>query len=362
MYSFEPTEEQKMLVEAARRFAENELRAAAHEADEQEALPGNLIQKGWQLGLLQASIPEEYGGFGDRSAVSGVLAAEELAYGDLAAALAIMLPATFAMPILIAGDEEQKGSWLPKVAEGDWQPYSAAFIEPAFDFFPGELHTKAMAQNGGYRISGRKTFVPFADQAPAFIVYADLEGTPAAFVVEAEAAGLSVGERQGVLGLGAVPLFELTLEEVEVEQKALLRGTDDASGQMIAATRTAIAAMAVGLSRASYEYSLAYAKERVAFDEPIAQKQSIAFMLAEMVTEIEAIRLMVWEAAWKIDAGEPAEEAAYLALMGASDMAMMVTDRGVQILGGHGYIREHPVERWMRNGRGIPTFAGLAMV
>jgi alkylation response protein AidB-like acyl-CoA dehydrogenase len=119
----------------------------------------------------------------------------------------------------------------------------------------------------------------------------------------------------------------------------------------------------VGLSRAAYDYALAYAKDRQAFGVPIAQKQAIAFMLAEMATEIEAIRLLVWEAAWKIDKGaDDAARAAYLALTGATDLAMMVTDRAVQVLGGHGYIREHPVELWMRNGRGIPAFAGLAMV
>jgi alkylation response protein AidB-like acyl-CoA dehydrogenase len=124
----------------------------------------------------------------------------------------------------------------------------------------------------------------------------------------------------------------------------------------------AVAALGVGLSQAAYEYSLAYAKDRQAFGVPIAQKQVIAFMLAEMITEIEASRLMVWEAAWMLDAGNDASKAAYLALVSVSDTAMMVTDRAVQILGGHGYIREHPVELWMRNGRGIPAFAGLAIV
>jgi len=132
--------------------------------------------------------------------------------------------------------------------------------------------------------------------------------------------------------------------------------------QMIAASQVAAAALAVGLSRAAYDYSLEYAKEREAFGEPIGHKQAIAFMLAEMATEIEAIRLMVWEAAWKLDAGQDAAKAAYLAQVGAADMAMIVTDRAVQILGGHGYIREHPVERWMRNGRGVPVFTGLVTV
>jgi alkylation response protein AidB-like acyl-CoA dehydrogenase len=143
--------------------------------------------------------------------------------------------------------------------------------------------------------------------------------------------------------------------------EARLQGGQNSDG-LVAATQVAAAALAVGLSRAAYEYSREYAKERVAFGSPIAQKQAIAFMLAEMATEIEAMRLLVWEAAWKLDEGRDATRSAYLALTGASDMAMMVTDRAVQILGGHGYIREHPVERWMRNGRGVAVLAGLAMV
>ncbi len=248
------------------------------------------------------------------------------------------------------------------MVEGEWKPYAAALIEPEFDFTPADLSTTAEPNGKGFRISGRKTYVPFASEAPAFLIFAALDGTTAAFIVPREAEGLTVGGRRCLLGLGALPLHDLELEGVEVPEAGRVGETAEASLSMIAASQTAVGALAVGLSRAAYEYSLEYAKGREAFGEPIAQKQSIAFMLAEMVTEIEAIRLLVWEAAWKLDAGEDAVKAAYLALMGAADMAMMVTDRAVQILGGHGYIREHPVERWMRNGRGIPTFTGLAMV
>ena len=132
---------------------------------------------------------------------------------------------------------------------------------------------------------------------------------------------------------------------------------------ILASLRIASASAAVGVAKASFEYSMNYAKEREAFGVKIAQKQAIAFMLAEMATEIEAIRLLIWEAAWKLDTGkEDAAKDAYLAFTGAADMVMMVTDRGVQILGGHGYIREHPVEMWMRNGRGFAMLTGLAIV
>jgi alkylation response protein AidB-like acyl-CoA dehydrogenase len=363
MYSFEPTEEQRMLIDAAQRYAINDLRNAAHDADESGELPAALIEKGWELGVLQASVPEAYGGFGEHSAVTGVLAAEELAYGDPAGALAVMAPATFALPVLMAGSESQKAELLPPVIADSWKPYTAAFIEPDYDFYAGDMHTVARREGQGYVLDGVKAMVPFADRAQGMIVYAALEGKPQAFVVSPKATGVKVGEREKLLGLWALPLFCVQFETVRVGEDAWLGSspTGDAA-PMIAAANVATAALAVGISRASHLYALSYAKEREVFGTPIAQKQSIAFFLAEMAIEVEAIRLLVWEAAWLMDTGKDATREAYLALEGASDMAMMVTDRAVQILGGHGYIREHPVERWYRTGRGIPTFPGLAMV
>ncbi len=141
MFSFTPTEEQKMLIEAINRYATQDLRAKAHDADEECHLPESLVEKGWELGYLQASIPEQYGGFGERSAVTGVLAAEEFAWGDLAGSLAVLTPSLFAIPILLAGSEEQKLQYLPPVIEAEWKPYTAALIEPSFDFDPKELRT-----------------------------------------------------------------------------------------------------------------------------------------------------------------------------------------------------------------------------
>src|SRR5690554_3377632 len=136
MYSFEPTEEQQMLVEAVGKYAINDLRTAGRESEESGELPKQLLEKGWEIGLLQASIPETYGGFGERSAVTGVLAVEEMAYGDLAGTLAVLTPSLWAMPILLAGSEEQKQTHLPRVAQGGWTPCTAALIEYAFDFDP----------------------------------------------------------------------------------------------------------------------------------------------------------------------------------------------------------------------------------
>jgi acyl-CoA dehydrogenase len=365
MYSFEPTEEQQMLIDAVGKYAINDLRVAAHEAEESRELPKKLVSKGWELGLLQASIPESYGGFGERSAVTGALAFEEMAFGDLAGTLAVMTPSLFATPILLAGSEEQKQAYLPKISAGNWTPYTAALIEYAFDFDPNALKTMASAIGDHFILNGEKAFVPFAMDAEALLVYADLNGKTQGFIIPKDTDGLTISEeREKLMSLNALPLYRVTLDSVKISAANRLGG---ASGHdfepILAAMRVATAATAVGVANAAFEYSKDYAKEREAFGMKIAQKQAIAFMLAEMRTEIEAIRLLTWEAAWKLDQGKgDAFTEAYLAATGAADMVMMVTDRAVQILGGHGYIREHPVEMWMRNGRGFAMFTGLAIV
>jgi len=353
-----------MLVDAVRRYAVTDLRAAARDADEENQLPSNLIEKGWELGYLQASIPEAYAGFGERSAVTGVLAVEELAYGDLSAALAVLAPGLFVTPILLVGSEEQKTQYIPPVIEMEWKPFTAALMEAKFDFDPQNLSTTAVLEGDHYVINGEKAYVPYAAEAEAILVYAKLDGKTQGFIVPAKTPSIEVGARQKLLGLHALPLYPVKLEGVRVPKEDRLGGPEGHDfTPILDASRVALAAMAVGVSKAAFEYSRDYAKDRDVFGVKVAQKQAIAFMLAEMATEIEAIRLLVWEAAWMLDNAKPeASKQAYLAMTGAADLAMMVTDRAVQILGGHGYIREHPVEMWMRHGRGFATFNGLAIV
>jgi alkylation response protein AidB-like acyl-CoA dehydrogenase len=251
------------------------------------------------------------------------------------------------------------------VIEGSWTPFTAALIEYAFDFDPNDLKTTAALKDEEYVLNGEKAFVPFARDAETILVYASLDGETQGFIVPKSLEGLTVSEeREKLMSLNALPMYRVKLDSVKVPAANRLGG---ASGHdfapVLASMRVATAATALGVANAAFEYSMHYAKEREAFGVMIAQKQSIAFMLAEMRTEIEASRLLTWEAAWKLDEGkEDAFIEAYLAATGAADMAMMVTDRAVQILGGHGYIREHPVEMWMRNGRGFAMFTGLAIV
>ena len=365
MYSFEPTEEQQMLLETVGRYAENDLRPAGHDAEEDGALPEKIVRLGWEMGVLQASVPEAYGGFGERSAVTGVLAMEEMAFGDLAGTLAVNVPSLFVMPILLVGSEEQKQEYIPPVIEMDWQPYTAALIEYALDFDPLEPKTTAKAEGDSYVLTGEKAFVPYAKESDALIVYANLDGNTQGFIVPKGVAGLSVGEEaEKLMSLNALPTYRVMLDGVKVPKANRLGGENGHDFEpVLASMRLAQSAMAIGVAKAAFEYSRDYAKEREVFGVKVAQKQAIAFMLAEMATEIEAIRMLTWEAAWKLDVGkENAYKDAYLAATGAADMAMMVTDRAVQILGGYGYIREYPVEMWMRNGRGFAMLTGLAIV
>jgi len=197
------------------------------------------------------------------------------------------------------------------------------------------------------------------------LVYANLDGPTQGFIVPKDAAGLTVSdEREKLMSLNALPMYRVKSDGVKIPISNRLGGESGMDFELVLASmHIATASAAVGVANAAFEYSRDYAKEREVFGVKVAQKQAIAFMLAEMRTEIEAIRLLTWEAAWKLDQGrEDASNEAYLAYTGAIDMAMMVTDHAVQILGGHGYIREHPVEMWMRNGRGFATFTGLAIV
>ena len=364
MYSFDPTEEQQMLIEAIQRFAANDLRPNMRDAEENAMLPTKLIEKGWELGILQASIPEEYGGFGERSAITGVLAAEEMAYGDLAGALAVMAPALFAMPVSLAGSVDQKTGYLPEIVENPWTAFTAALIEPFFDFDPQDLRTTAIEKDGGFVLTGQKSYVPYAPEAKEMLVYAKLGDITQGFIVHQGTPGIEFGERQKTLGIHALPLYPVVLKDVRISKEDRLGGPEGHDfNPLLASMRLAMASLAIGVSRAALDYAIDYAKDRDVFGVKVAQKQAIAFMLAEMATEIEAIRLLIWEAAWKLDAGKPdADQHAYLALTGAIDTAMMVTDRALQTLGGHGYIREHPVELWMRNGRGFAALNGLAII
>jgi len=257
---------------------------------------------------------------------------------------------------------EQKKQILPLFCTDSYIHGSAALMEPHFGFDPNSLKTLASRRDGKYAISGTKSNVPFAAESEWMLVYASLEGRCQGFLVSKGTPGVTVKERERNMGMNAFPLYGVELE-CEIPASQRLGGEEACDFQLLLnSSRVAISAMAVGVARAAYEFALDYAKHRKAFGEAIAQRQSIAFTLAEMITDIEAGRLLVWEAAWRLDHRKDATREAYLAANFASDMALMVADRALQILGGYGYVRDYPVELWLRNARGFGVMEGIAIV
>ncbi len=366
MISFTPTDDQQLLLDTLRRYALNDMRPVAHDADEDSALPPAVVQKGWELGLIPSVIPEELGGFGDPlSAITGALAAEELAYGDLALALAVLSPALFAYPLVLYGTAEQRENLLPLFLGEKPAPATAALLEPGISFDPNDLKTTATAAGDKVKLNGVKAYVPQAEDAQWLLVYArsSESGAVEAYLVERGVRGVRVEKREKLMGVRALPAYRVVFEDVEVGLTCRLGGAVGIDyPALLNRQRVALAALAVGVARAAFEYARDYAKERVQFGKPIAQNQAIAFMLAECAVEIDAARLMAWEAAWKLDQGQEATREAYLAKVYADKAVLFVTDSGVQTLGGYGFIREYPAERWLRNGRGFPMFDGLAIV
>jgi len=369
MVSFQPTEDQQLIRDTVAAFAREQLRPRAREADEAGTIPGDLIQQGWELGLVNSTIPEAYGGAGDaRSAVTGALIAEELAWGDLSMALHLLAPRLLIYPVLDLGTPEQKDRLLKTYAAAQFTPGSAAVMEPHYDFDLAALRTTAKRESGTYIISGAKCYVPLAADAEHILVYARTDGRDgydavSGFVVERGTPGLTILEREKNMGIKALATYGIALDNCRVPAAHRLGGDNGGVfAKLMNYSRVALASLAVGVARAAFEYARDYAKDRRAFGVAIAQKQAIAFMLAEMATEIDATRLLTWEAAWKLDRGEETTREAYLAKNYAANMVLKVTDNAVQILGGHGYIREHMVELWLRNGRGFATFDGLAIV
>src|SRR5437667_1151037 len=360
MVSFQPTEEQQLIRDTVASFAREQMRPVAREADETGHIPGALVRQAWELGLVQSTIPEAFGGAGESpSAVTGALVSEELGWGDLSIALYILAPKLVIQPVIALGSNEQKQQVLPCYTRRDFTAGTAALMEPRFGFDVNELTTRATHQNGDFVLKGSKCFVPLATEAQHMLVYARSDDGLSAFIVPRGTPGLTVTEREKNMGLKAVATYGLTLDNCRVPAAARLTGD---LTPLLNRSRVALAALAVGVARAAFEYARDYAKERRAFGTAIAQKQAIAFMLAEMAIEIDAARLLTWEAAWKVDTGAEASREACLAKNYAATMVLKATDDAVQILGGHGYIRDHPVELWLRNGRGFATFEGLAMV
>lgn len=359
MIDFSPSEEQQLIVETVRQFVENEVRPLAREADEAAAVPSGVLASAHELGLVANGFPEDHGGGGERSAVTGVLIAEELSRGDAAIALAILSPGLCGFPVADFADASLQGGVLGALTGASFTPGSLALVEPRFDHDPFAPRTTASADGSDYVLSGEKCFVPWLAGGEHVVVTASLDGAARAFLVERSAAGLKA-EREQNMGLQALETAELRLDGVRVPGTALL--AEGAVRDIVTRGRVALAAVAVGIAQASFEVSRDYAKERHAFGVPIASKQAIAFKLADMSIEIDGARLLAWEAAARLDAGEDALREATLAYQQAGRVALQVADGAVQVFGGHGYIRDYLPEMHLRNARGFSSFEALALI
>lgn len=364
MLDFSITKEQQMIKKEFAKLMKDLVTEKAHEMDEDGAVEQEIIQAVWEMGASVSNVPEEYGGFGGEDApIDSTIILEELAYGDMAVAIAATSPSLFIQPLLLFGTKAQQQKYLPMYCGEQFKACTMAVNEPDFGFDAANLKTKATRKNGEYVISGKKCFVPMASQAEHMMVAANLEGQNQLFIVQGDNPGIQISEREKNLGLYGLETYEVTLEDCCVPAAERL-GEDEGCdySRILQMTRIGLCAMATGVCRASYEFVRKYAKERVQFGEPIAHRQSVAFMIAEMAYEVDAIRLMTWRAASKLAAGKDATRESYLAKMYAGEKAMKICDYGVQVLGGHGYIREYPVERYYRNSRGVSILEGMASV
>ena len=360
MISFKLTEEQEVVRDALHEFAEQAMRPIARECDEASEIPQEFLDQTWELGLVATQIPEAFGGAGEaRAPVTNAIVHEELGWGDATLAVAALAPAAFANAIVDQGTEAQKAAYLPMFCGEKYHAASLALVEPSPVFEPALPRTLAEPKGQGFVISGAKSFVPMADRASHFLVVCRNNGGLDAFVVPRDAEGLRIGEPDKNMGLRALPTATLELERVEVPAEARLGGDQGCDARrLLDHSRAALAAIETGLCRGVLEYAVPYAKDRVAFDQAIAQKQAIAFKLADMHIETEASRWLTWKAASKLEQGLDATKAAHQAHAYAAEQVMWISDEGIQVLGGHGFIREHPVEMWYRNARTLSVLEG----
>lgn len=370
MLSFEPSEEQAMVKETIASFATDQIEPLMREMDEACEVSPDLVKTGWELEIISSSVPEEYGGFGEGpSALTGVMAYEELAHGDLSTALHICSPTVAAYTVLLEGTEDQKKQILTAACGDAFVAMGAALIEPKFGFDASSLATRATRDGDEYVIKGKKCLVPLAADSDNLLVFATTEPGAGfsgvqAFIVPRASENLVVSEEpEKNMGLKALKTYEVELNNVRVPLSAKVgegEGIDYLG--LLSRCRLAIAAMAIGMAKRAAEHSRDYAKERIAFGDPIGSRQAIAFMVAEMFMEVDAMRMLVWEAAWRCDRGEEFAREAALAKNYAADKCMKVCDGAVQVMGGHGYVRDNMPELWFRNARAFSTLEGMAMI
>ncbi len=368
-FDITPTEEQKMIVDTVEDFAAEILRPAAPEANDSAEAPSDLLGRAAELGVTMINIPDTLDGVAEeRGAVTNTLVAEALAHGDMGLALPVLAPSGVAVALSQWGTDAQQKTYLPAFA-GEKVPASAVVVsEPRALFDPFSLRTTATRSSGGFTLNGVKSMVPAAGSAELFVVAAEFDGAPAFFLVESDTRGLVVEADPG-MGLRAAGLGRLILDDVSVPESALLGGADADPGvraqeysDAIALSRLGWSALAIGTGQAVLDYVTPYVNEREAFGEPVSHRQAVAFMVANIAIELDGLRLVTYRGASRADQGLAFNREATLARTLAADKGMQFGLDGVQLLGGHGYTKEHPVERWYRDLRAVGIAEGVVLV
>lgn len=359
-FDLTPTEDEQMLVDVVSEFAADVLRPAAADADAACTAPAEVLDGSGEIGLPLLGVPESLGGITEeRSTVAATLVGEALAHGDMGLAVATLAPGAVATALSLWGTDEQQQTYLPAFTGSDLPAAALALAEPTVLFDALEPGTTAYRTGDGFTLTGVKSAVPRGAEAELFVVGAMLEGRPALFLVESSAAGLSV-EADPSMGVRAAGLTRLHLDSAPAE----LLGSDDGTtyAECVRLSRLAWCALTVGTAQAVLDYVKPYVKEREAFGEPVAHRQSVAFAVADMAIELQAMRLVTWKAAARAGQGKDFSREVALARRLCSDKGMKIGLDGVQLLGGHGFVKEHPVERWYRDLRALGVMEGGVLV
>lgn len=368
MVSFDLSSEQRQLKELAHDFAVKEMRPIASHHDETGEWPANLLLKAFELGLINCHIPEQFGGHG-LSTFDACLVDEELGYGCTGMTTALTANSLAQMPVIIAGTDAQKKQWLAPFAS-EHIICSYAVTEPGAGSDVANVATTAQKKGSDYVINGQKVWITGAGHAQWFFVLATTDKEKrhkgkSAFIVPADAKGVIVGKKENNMGQRASDTRSVTFEDVVVSEKNRLGNEGD--GFLIAMgafdyTRPLVSAGAVGLARAALDYSINYAKERKTFGVPIWQHQGVGFMVADMATEIDAARYLVWKSALEIDSGRKNTLYAAHAKRFAADIAMKTCVNAVQVFGGNGFNKEYPVEKLMRDAKIFQIYEGTSQI
>jgi alkylation response protein AidB-like acyl-CoA dehydrogenase len=354
LFDLNLTEDQQMVQDTVKDFVAQKIKPIAEKCSEEGKIPNDLIQSFQELGITYYSVPEQMGGMlNEKATVTQMIISETLSNGDMGMALALLTPIGALNALVAWGSAAQQEKYIPPfLEEGKRLVATIAVNEPDTLFSPFELKTTAKSKNNGYVIHGQKCLVPLGQQAEFFLVAAELQGKgPQVFIVEATAKGISMVTDRS-MGLRAAELTKVTFDQVEIAADAVLVDAKQYA-DFINHIQLAWCAFSVGTAQAVLDYVIEYCNNREAFGEPITHRQAVAFMIANIKIELESMRVLTQRAVSKAEQGLDFGKEAYLANVLCKEKAMEIANNGVQLLGGYGFCRDYPVERWYRDMRAV---------